>query len=59
MVDEQTHKSFLEGARININDKENVAFWAKRLGVSTERLLEVMLKVGSSVPTVQKALGAT
>jgi hypothetical protein len=43
-------------ARINASEDSEVAYWAKSLGVSKERLLEAIKKVGDSVQAVRTEL---
>ena len=39
--------------RINVSEDAEVAYWAKTLGVSKERLIEATKKVGDSVQAVR------
>jgi Protein of unknown function (DUF3606) len=43
-------------ARINASEESEVEYWAKALGVSRERLIEAMKKVGDSVQAVRTEL---
>jgi hypothetical protein len=42
--------------RINASEDSEVEYWAKALGVSRERLLEAIKKVGDSVQAVRTEL---
>jgi len=42
--------------RINVSEESEVEYWAKALGVSKERLVEVTKKVGDSVQAVRTEL---
>ena len=46
-------------ARINASEYSEVEYWAKALGVSRERLLEAIKKVGDSVQAVRTELSNT
>ena len=46
-------------ARINMGEDSEVEYWANALGVSRERLVEVVAKVGDSVQAVRRELHST
>lgn len=46
-------------SRINLSEDYEVEYWSKSLGVSKERLIEVVKKVGDSVQAVRSELGKT
>jgi hypothetical protein len=45
--------------RINASEESEVEYWAKALGVSRERLVETIKKVGDSVQAVRTELSNT
>jgi hypothetical protein len=45
--------------RINASEESEVEYWAKALGVSKERLIEAIKKVGDSVQAVRTELSNT
>ena len=44
-------------SRINLGEPSEVAYWAKSLGVTNERLIEAVEKVGDDVQAVRKEVG--
>ena len=46
-------------ARINASEDSEVEYWAKALGVSKERLIAAIKKVGDSVQAVRTELSNT
>lgn len=42
--------------RIDVNDEQNVAYWAQQLGISTVEVRLVVLKAGPAVAAVRKLL---
>jgi hypothetical protein len=45
--------------RINASEESEVEYWANSLGVSKERLIEAIKKVGDSVQAVRTELSDT
>jgi 3-oxoacyl-[acyl-carrier-protein] synthase III len=43
-------------SKINMHEPREVKYWAKELGVTAERLQEVVDKVGNAAATVRKEL---
>jgi hypothetical protein len=43
--------------QINMQDEDEVKWWARHFGVSREDLEKIINKVGSSAATVRKELG--
>ena len=43
--------------RINLNEDWEVAYWMEELGVSKEKLAQVVKEVGTSVAAVRARLG--
>jgi hypothetical protein len=44
--------------RINIGEDYEVEYWARDLGISKERLVEIVGKVGDSLAAVRRELSA-
>jgi hypothetical protein len=57
MADDQSNRGPADRARINVNEDYEVAYWTKELGVSTDRLKELVAKHGVMAADVRKALG--
>ncbi|MED5621683.1 DUF3606 domain-containing protein [Ideonella sp. BN130291] len=55
-VAELAKSRHLESARINVNQEHELRYWAERLGVSREELLDAVRKAGSNTEFVQKSL---
>ncbi len=45
-------------SKINMSEDYEVKYWTKHLGVSKEKLAQVVAKVGNSASAVQKELAA-
>ena len=45
-------------SKINMSEDYEVQYWAKHLGVSKEKLAQVVEKVGNSAAAVRKELAA-
>ena len=50
--DIETTEGSRRGNRINLDDKYELAYWSKTLGVSEEQLRAVVARVGDSVEAV-------
>jgi len=59
MADDRTKRGAPDRSRINLGEDYEVDYWSKALGVSKERLVEVVKKVGDSVQAVRRELGNT
>jgi len=57
MSDDRTNRGPADRARINIHELYEVEYWSKELGVSPERLRELVAKHGVLAADVRKALG--
>jgi hypothetical protein len=44
-------------SRINVNEEWEVRYWTQELGVSKEKLAEIVKEVGPSVTAVRKRIG--
>ena len=57
MADDKRQRAPQDAARINVTEDDEVQYWAKELGVSKERLQELVKEHGVSTDAVRKALG--
>ena len=57
MSDDKSNCGPADRARINVNEDYEVAYWTKDLGVSANRLKELVAKHGLMAADVRKALG--
>jgi hypothetical protein len=57
MSDDKTNRGPADRARINIHEAYEVEYWSKELGVSRERLRDLVAKHGVLATDVRKALG--
>jgi len=57
MADDLTQRGKPDQERINVHEKWEREYWAKELGVSEDRLRELVTLHGPMVKDVKKALG--
>lgn len=57
MADNLSNRGPQDRARINLNEDYEVRYWAKALGISDERLRQLVKDHGNSVEKVRTALG--
>ena len=57
MSDDKTKRGSQDSSRINVNEDYERKYWAKELGVSEDRLRELVQKHGPSVKKVRAVLG--
>lgn len=57
MADNKTNRGAADAARINLNEDYEVRYWTEALGISSDRLREVVGEVGSSAAAVRERLG--
>jgi hypothetical protein len=57
MSDDKTNRGPADRARINVHEPYEVEYWSKELGVSPERLRELVAKHGVVAADLRKALG--
>jgi hypothetical protein len=57
MADDTTKRSPQDAARVNVNERHEVAYWTKKWGVTEEKLKEAVTRVGVMVKDVAKHLG--
>jgi hypothetical protein len=58
MSDSRLHQGEPDRSKINMNEDHEVKRWSKHLGISRERLQQLVEKVGNSAAAVRKELGA-
>jgi 3-oxoacyl-[acyl-carrier-protein] synthase III len=56
-MDHLTKREQPDRSKINMHQSFEVKYWTHQLGVSRERLQQVVDKVGNSAATVRKELG--
>ena len=56
-MDHLTRREQPDRSKINMHESHEVKYWTHQLGVSRERLQQVVDKVGNSAATVRKELG--
>jgi hypothetical protein len=56
-MDHLTKREQPDRSKINMHESFEVKYWTHQLGVSRERLQQVVDKVGNSAATVRKELG--
>ena len=57
MADDKSNRGPADRTRINVNEDYEVVYWTKELGVSSDRLKELVAKHGVMAADVRKALG--
>jgi len=57
MPDDPNLTGKADDSRINVGQEHEVSYWSRELGVTPERLREVIGRVGPMVADVKKALG--
>jgi 3-oxoacyl-[acyl-carrier-protein] synthase III len=58
MPDDILNRGEPDRSKINMSEDYEVQYWAKHLGVSKEKLAQVVEKVGNSAAAVRKELAA-
>jgi hypothetical protein len=56
MADDKTKRGAADRSRINVNEECEIRYWTKELGVSAERLRELVAKHGVIVADIRQAL---
>jgi len=56
MADDKANRGPADRLRINVNEEYEVRYWTKELGVSAERLRELVAKHGVMAADVRRAL---
>jgi hypothetical protein len=57
MADDRRKRGVHDRSRINLSEDYEVNYWSNALGVSKERLVEAVKKVGDSLQAVRRELG--
>jgi hypothetical protein len=57
MAEPKGKRDFRDRDRINVKERHEIAFWAKRWGVSPEQVVAAHRKVGQSVKDIAAELG--
>ena len=58
MADDLTKRGQPDRSKINMSEDFEVQYWTKHLGVTREKLKQVVEKVGNSAAAVRKELAA-
>ena len=58
MSDDLKNAGAQDRARINVNEAHEVAYWTKELGVTSDRLRQLVKEAGTSVKAVREKLGS-
>ena len=56
MADDKTKRAPEDAKLISLNDEYEVEYWTRKFGVTTERLVRAVHKVGNSVERVSEEL---
>lgn len=56
MADDKTNRGSADRARINVNEAHEVQYWTKELGVTPERLRELVAQHGVMAADVRRAI---
>nr|WP_315394360.1 DUF3606 domain-containing protein [uncultured Duganella sp.] len=56
MSDDLKNAGAGDRARINVNEQHEVAYWTKELGVTKDRLAQLVKEVGPSAKAVREKL---
>lgn len=57
MAEPKGKRDFRDRARINVKERHELAYWAKRWGVSTDQIVSACRKVGQDVKDIAAELG--
>ena len=57
MPDDRRRRGPQDRMRINMGEDYEVEYWTKTFGISKDRLVEIVNKVGDSVQAVRRELG--
>jgi hypothetical protein len=57
MADDKTKTAPQDASRINLSEDYEVRYWTQALGVSKERLAELVHQHGNSAEKIRQALG--
>lgn len=57
MSDDRTNRGPEDASRVNVNVDDEVRYWTQHLGVSEERLRQLVKDHGVSVEAIRAAIG--
>jgi hypothetical protein len=57
MADDKAKRDYRDRDRINVHEDYELRYWTKELGVTPEKLKQIVKDVGVMVTDVRKALG--
>ena len=57
MCNQQHETPYEEPSKLDVNSKADVSYWAEKLNVSEEALVELASKVGPQLEALERALG--
>lgn len=57
MSDDKSNRGPTDAKRINVNEAYEVRYWTRELGISEEKLREIVGRVGVMADDVRAALG--
>ena len=57
MADDKTKSGGSDRTRINLNEDYEVRYWTKALGISEERLRELVREHGNSAEKIRQVIG--
>jgi hypothetical protein len=58
MSDDLKNRGAQDRARINVNEQHEVTYWTKELGVTKDRLAQLVKEVGPSAKAVREKLSS-
>ena len=58
MSDDLSNAGAQDRARINVNEAHEISYWTKELGVTKDRLHQLVKEVGPSAKAVREKLAA-
>jgi hypothetical protein len=56
MVDDKNERRPQDSSRVNVNEEYEVQYWTNKLGISREKLISTVKRVGVSVEDIKKSL---
>jgi len=57
MSDNLKIKKTLDATKVNIHESWELTYWSKKFGISENKLIEIVKKVGVQVKDIEKYLG--
>jgi hypothetical protein len=56
MVDDKNERRPQDSSRVNINEEYEVQYWTNKFGISRDKLISTVKRVGVSVEDIKKSL---